>query len=115
MIKKILNKFGYILKSESDEKLRGVHEMYESQISTLDREKNILELELIALRKKEEESKPIFDFNIGDPIPGGDARKGYVASATSAARFRAALITTGFGALIVGIGLLVANFFNLIL
>jgi len=32
------------------------------------------------------------------------------ASATSAARFRAALITTGFGALIVGIGLLVANF-----
>jgi hypothetical protein len=80
MIKKILNKFGYILKSESDEKLRGVHEMYESQISTLDREKNILELELIALRKKEEESKPIFDFNIGDPIPGGDARKGYVAS-----------------------------------
>lgn len=87
MINTILKKLGYILKSESDEKLRAVREMYEVEIGTL-RESNldlvsknrVLEMEIISLRKKEEEAKPIFDFSVADPIPGGDARKGYVAS-----------------------------------
>lgn len=87
MINTILNKLGYILKSESDEKLRAVHEMYERQVKVLDNEVNrlssanrVLEMEVISLRKKEEEDRPIFDFSVADPIPGGDARKGYVAS-----------------------------------
>lgn len=80
MIQKLFNKLGYITKESSDEKLRGVREMYEKEVEALVNKNRVLEMEVISLRKKEEEAKPIFDFNIGDPIPGGEARKGYVAS-----------------------------------
>lgn len=92
MIKNLLNKFGYvqkddyILKSESDEKLRGVREMYESQLdgltdswNELQSKNRVLEMKIISLRKDEEKAKQIFDFNVGDPTPVGEARKGYVA------------------------------------
>jgi len=81
MIKTILDRFGYILKSESDEKLRAVREMYERQLDEVQQKYSLSRAEVIALKKEDEEKKVIFAFDIGDPIPKSEEdRKMYVAS-----------------------------------
>lgn len=81
MITYILNKLGYILKSESDEKLRGVREMYEEELSDIKIKNSLLRAEVRSFTEKVKEEKQIFDFSEGDPIPSGvEERKMYVAS-----------------------------------